>query len=91
MDRGLGAAATAVYGTNNKGQMVGSYGTGGSINGYNVDHGFVDNGGTFTSFDVPYGGVAITTAIQINDKSQIVGAYQDSPTFTFFGFIVSFQ
>jgi probable HAF family extracellular repeat protein len=59
-------------GINDAGQVVGYYG---DATGY---HGFVDTGGTFTTFNDPLGVPGATFAQGINDSGQIVGVYSDS-------------
>ena len=49
------------------------------------------SGGVFRQIEQTAQAGAEELAIKINDKNQIVGAYEDSATFTFFGFIVSFK
>ena len=85
-----GATDTWLVGINDKGQMVGAYGTGPLVQGANVYHGFLDDNGTFTGFDVPFAGVAITGPYGVNNKSQITGSYIDANG-TAFGFIASFK
>jgi hypothetical protein len=84
-----GAESTGVYGINNHGQMVGAWGIG-SVQRNDQQHGFFYDGKTFTSFDVPFSGVVVTSARGINDKSQVVGTYEDS-TVNDYGFIASFK
>jgi probable HAF family extracellular repeat protein len=62
-----GAGATAVFGINTAGDMVGIYGT--TNNG--PYHGFLFSSGGFTFFDYP--GAPSTTASGINDSGLIVG------------------
>jgi uncharacterized membrane protein len=85
-----GATSTGVYGINDKGQMVGAYGTGAIVQNFDQQHGFLYDGSTFTSFDAPFGGVVVTWARGINNKSQIVGFYEDN-TLSDFGFLASFK
>lgn len=85
-----GATDTWLLGINDKGQMIGAYGTGPLVQGLDVYHGFLDDNGTFTGFDVPFAGVALTGPYGINNKSQITGGYTDSNG-TAFGFIASFK
>src|ERR1700736_4719466 len=61
-----GATFTNVYGINDAGQIVGTYGIADG-----TTQGFVDNGGVFTTISVP--GATYTNAIGINDAGQIVG------------------
>ncbi|MGA9471899.1 MAG: hypothetical protein WBV36_05505 [Terriglobales bacterium] len=49
-----------------------------------------DDGGIFTSFDVPLAGAPVTIPRSINDKGQIAGFYTDI-TSTYFGFVASFK
>jgi probable HAF family extracellular repeat protein len=85
-----GATDTWLLAINDKGQMVGAYGTGPLVQDFNVYHGFLDDNSNFTSFDVPFAGVAITGPYGINNKSQITGGYTDANG-TRFGFIASFK
>jgi hypothetical protein len=85
-----GATVTSIEGINNKGQMVGAYGTGGFVEGFDLYHGFLDDGGAFSSFDVPLAGARVTIPRSINDKGQVAGFYTDI-TSTYFGFVASFQ
>jgi uncharacterized membrane protein len=85
-----GATSTSLEGINNKGQIVGAYGTGEFVQGFDLYHGFLDDGGTFTSFDVPLAGAPLTIPRSINDKGQIAGFYTDT-TSTYFGFVASFK
>jgi hypothetical protein len=62
-----GATFTQTRRINDRGQIVGFYGAGGT------NHGFVLEKGTFTPIDVP--GATFTLAFGINDRSQIVGSY----------------
>jgi len=62
---GIPAVAEA-SGINDAGQIVGSFG----------GHGFLKDGTTFTTIDVP--GVTSTDARGINDSGQIVGDFRDS-------------
>jgi uncharacterized membrane protein len=75
-------------GINNAGTIVGYYATGG-----NNFHGFIDQGGTYTTFDAP-GAVYGTFATGINDAGDIVGYYrykQDAAGIRFYshGFLLS--
>jgi probable HAF family extracellular repeat protein len=67
-----GANATAAFGINDQGQIVGSYGdsSGGT-------HGFLYAASVFTPLDVPFSGANATIAFGINDQGQIVGSYND--------------
>jgi probable HAF family extracellular repeat protein len=57
---------------NNNGVVAGGY-----IDSTGIQHGFVLDGKTFTSFDYP-GAVGVTTAEGINDAGQVSGLYTDS-------------
>ena len=70
--------------------MVGAYGTGGFVQGFDIFHGFLYDGGILTSFDVPLAGAPVTIPRSINDKGQIAGFYTDI-TSTYFGFVASFK
>jgi uncharacterized membrane protein len=61
-----GAAWTMVFGINTVGDVVGSYGAGGTD-----QHGFLLSAGVFTAIDSP--DAAYTVAIGTNDAGQIVG------------------
>ena len=67
-----GATTTAVEGINSSGELVGIFtdSTG--------DHGFIDNGGTFTTINVPGGAAGTTDAFGINGSGQVVGSFFDS-------------
>jgi probable HAF family extracellular repeat protein len=52
-----------------------------------VEHGFVYDRGVFTSLDVP--GASATVAFGINARGQIVGAYDDTDTGVFHGFLAT--
>jgi hypothetical protein len=63
---------TAVYGINDRREMVGAYAAGGT------SHGFVrDRKGVFTTIDYP--GALETSLGEINERGQIVGSYSDVP------------
>ena len=86
-----GAAVTSIDGINNKGQMVGAYGTGGYVLGWDAWNGFLtDSSGTFTSFDAPLAAAPVTRPLSINDKGEIAGFYTDVNA-TYFGFVASFK
>ena len=63
-----GAAATTLWGINNRGDVVGSY-----ENPANYFHGFVYRDGQFTSIDGP--GAAFTEIRGIDDAGDIVGTF----------------
>ena len=65
-----GASATAAYGINNAGDVVGYYTGEGNLN-----HGFLFSGGKFTSIDYP--GARQTWARGINARGDIVGNWGD--------------
>jgi uncharacterized membrane protein len=85
-----GAAVTSIDGINNNGQMVGAYGTGGFVQGYDAYYGFLDDGGTLTTFNVPLAAAPVTRPLGINDKGEIAGVYTDV-TSTYHGFVASFK
>jgi probable HAF family extracellular repeat protein len=85
-----GASDTWLLAINDKGQMVGAYGTGPLVQGFNIYHGFLDDNGTFSSFDPSFAGAAVTLPYGINNKSQITGTYQDTNE-TSCGFFASFK
>jgi len=65
-----GGSITQPWGISDTGQIVGSY--------YNTtNHGFLYNGGSVTTIDVP-GATVESEAFGINDAGQIVGFYQDA-------------
>ena len=71
-----GAVDTDISGINNLGMMVGYY-----IDTAGVNHGFIYQHGTFTSFNDPNAGTAKGQGTQgsaINDSGTIVGAYIDA-------------
>ena len=70
---------TLANGINNIGQVVGQFQDAGSIS-----HGFLKNGGSFTTIDVP--AAVYTNATTINDRGEIVGFYFDT-TGTPHGFV----
>jgi hypothetical protein len=56
---------------------------GGVVSGYYTDtsgkvHGFIDNAGTFTSFDDPNGSGSNTMFLGLNNNGQVVGSYVDA-------------
>ena len=65
---------TAAYGINDTGQIVGTY--------FNASgsHGFLKDGSTYTTLDVP--GATDTQAFGINDTGQIVGTMAMPPAVT---------
>lgn len=69
-----GSTETIPFKLNSSGEIVGGY-----FNGPNVEHAFVLQGGTFTTFDDP-NGVGGTQAAGINDGSEITGTYYDPAT-----------
>ncbi len=70
------------YGINDLGQIVGNY-----TDSSGEVHGFIDNGGTYTTLHDPLGAKG-TFAQGINDAGQIVGYYIDSSG-TMHGFLYS--
>jgi len=65
-----GAITTNANGINNAGQIVGTYFAN------DMYHGFLLDGGNYTSLDVP--GAIRAYAQGINDAAQIVGSYEDA-------------
>jgi probable HAF family extracellular repeat protein len=63
-------AHTSAYGINNAGQVVGTF------SNATGPHGFLKDGATFTTIDVP--GAAHTVAFGINNAGQIVGRITDA-------------
>jgi hypothetical protein len=77
--------ATQAFGINPQGDIVGAYRDTAS-----VFHGFVLQGGAFTSIDVP--GAALTQAVDISPTGDIVGVYQtaeETTTGVFHMFVLS--
>jgi probable HAF family extracellular repeat protein len=72
-----GAMSTAVYGINDRGQIVGGFCPTNNVCGVNIlnptAHAFLDDQGTFMQLDYP--GAADTQANAINNAEQIVGTY----------------
>jgi probable HAF family extracellular repeat protein len=68
-----GATASAVYGVNASGHMVGGFN---DTNG-SRSHGFLYDGTNFVTLDDPAGSVYGTNATGINDAGVIVGTYND--------------
>ena len=71
-----GATATNAISVNDFGVVVGSY-----TDTQGVSHGFIDQGGVFTTVDDPQAGTASgqgTVAFAINNRGIIVGIYVDS-------------
>ena len=71
-----GAVGTAARAINDSGQIVGVFDTGPNeqipAEGY---HGFLDNGGTFSTIDVVPPNVGYTIALGINQSGQVVGIF----------------
>jgi probable HAF family extracellular repeat protein len=70
-----GGIGTRCGGINNTGEIVGSYVD--ASGNFNLRHGFLYVGGTFTNFDDPLGAQG-TSATGITDAGQIVGTYVDA-------------
>lgn len=80
IDYGNGYPNTYLAGIDDSGVIVGGYGslmTVGSFS-YPWEHGFVYSGGTFSTFDAPFGDVVITSPFGMNNNGEIVGTYVDS-------------
>ena len=43
-----------------------------------IEHGYLKNGATLTTIDVPFAGATNTAARGINDAGQVVGSYSDA-------------
>jgi uncharacterized membrane protein len=69
-----GAIASAAYGINDRGEIVGYY-----LDSARVPHGFLLKGSTYTTLDVP--GALRTFATGINNKGYIVLAWEGSTGF----------
>jgi probable HAF family extracellular repeat protein len=67
----IGANFSFALSLNLRGDIVGGY-----IDGSNVAHGFLYNGGKVTTIDFP--GASGTFAFGINDKREIIGVYNDA-------------
>jgi uncharacterized membrane protein len=80
IDYGNGNPNTYLSGINDSGAVVGGYGAWETINSveYFTQHGFLYSGGTFNTFDAPFGDVQVTTPWGMNNKGEIVGGYVDS-------------
>ena len=73
----FGTNRTEAYGINSAGRIVGVFEQ--IVDDVNTHHGFLDNGGSFTTIDVP--GADQTSPWGINDRGQIVGEFLDSTGF----------
>jgi hypothetical protein len=73
-------SGTYATGINSNGEIVGYYDNG------STRHGFIDMGGSFTTFDDPAGSGANTTVFSNNDSGQIVGNYLSN---TYQGFVAT--
>lgn len=87
-----GAAFTTARGINSQGQIVGIFFTSSAnANQFlppgNTGHGFLLNGGTFSSIDFP--GATLTEAWRINDAGQILGRYQSATDGNYHLFLLS--
>jgi len=80
IDYGNSNPNTYLSGINDSGAVVGGYGTSETLNSVNYawQHGFLYSGGTFNTFDAPFGDVQVTTPWGMNNKGEIVGGYVDS-------------
>jgi hypothetical protein len=86
---GSGASqGTLPSGINDVGTIVGSY-----VDSNGIEHGFIDNGGNFTTLDVPASlGGAATNAVAtlvsgINNAGEVVGSYGDGQNGAIYGFV----
>jgi uncharacterized membrane protein len=73
IDHPEGVGATAVFGTNNRGDVVGRVDLGGNPDGHGTLHGYLLRRGRFTTIDPP--GSGLTSARVIDDAGRIVGFY----------------
>lgn len=80
IDYGNGYPDTYLAGINDSGVIVGGFGTNETIGSasYIWEHGFLYSGGTFSTFDAPFGDVQVTQPWGMNNKGEIVGGYVDS-------------
>jgi uncharacterized membrane protein len=80
IDYGNGYPNTYLAGITDSGVIVGGYGSNIIINSieYLWEHGFLYSGGTFSTFDAPFGDVQVTEPFGINNNGEIVGGYVDS-------------
>jgi uncharacterized membrane protein len=80
IDYGNGYPNTYLAGITDSGVILGGYGSNITINSieYPWEHGFLYSGGTFSTFDAPFGDVQVTQPFGINNKGEIVGGYVDS-------------
>jgi uncharacterized membrane protein len=92
IDYGNGNPNTYLSGIDDYGAVVGGYGTSETINSvdYAWQHGFLYSGGTFNTFDAPFGDVQVTTPWGMNNKGEIVGGYVDSQGMNY-GFFLTAQ
>jgi len=72
-------------GISDSGLMLGGYGSPTTIGSttYLWTHGFLYSGGTFSTFDVPFGDVAATEPYGMNNHGEIVGGYVDGAGMTY--------
>ena len=73
IDHPDGVGPTAVFGTNNRGDMVGRVDLGGNPDGHGTLHGYLLRRGQFTTVVPP--GSELTSARGIDDAGRIVGFY----------------
>ena len=80
IDYGNGYPNTYLAGINDSGVIVGGYGSWETIGSINDpwQYGFLYSGGTFSTFDAPFGDVQLTQPWGMNNKGEIVGDYVDS-------------
>ncbi len=78
IDNPNAASGTECIGINNLGQIVGAYNLNPPETGHLFEgqHGFLFDGGTFSTIDFPAGAVTSTTSNRINDSSVVVGLYR---------------
>jgi uncharacterized membrane protein len=80
IDYGNGYPNTYLAGIDDSGVIVGGYGSWVTVGSFSYpwEHGFLYSGGTFSTFDAPFGDVVITSPFGMNNKGEVVGTYVDS-------------
>jgi probable HAF family extracellular repeat protein len=86
IDHPDGVGPTAVFATNNRGDVVGRIDLGGNPDGHGTLHGYLLRRGRFTTIDPP--GSGLTSARGIDDAGRIVGFYQGGDEGGVHGFLL---